>query len=295
MDKNLVNRMYDRTSYDEIRFYQAPKALMENPKYKSVSMAAKLMYAIMRDRQDLSIKNNWLDKEGHVYFYFDCRALAELCNVSTSTINRYKKELIKAELLIDIRQGQGNPNKMYILKPESIDNTMNSHINYSSVAENVILDYSKTLQSETLYSDTELNDTESLKGYKGSDKSPRSVFSFDILDKQIEKIMNSISNNGVIGNLDTNDIKEFFRMYYNYGGHMRNIEPAKLKNEQIENIITSIAYIDKADYNPSLDDYKKILIDYFNQDFPNCDYGINHFVGGDVLLMRYYNLQFLLE
>jgi len=119
-------------------------------------------------------------------------------------------------------------------------------------------------------------------------------FSFDILDKQIEKIMNSISNNGVIGNLDTNDIKEFFRMYYNYGGHMRNIEPAKLKNEQIEKIIDCISYIDEVDYNPTLDDYKKIIIDYFNQDFPNCDYSINHFVSGDVLLMRFYNIQHLL-
>ena len=138
-------------------------------------------------------------------------------------------------------------------------------------------------------------DYKELKGYKGSDKSPRCIFSFDILDKQIEKIMNSISNNGVIGNLDTNDIKEFFRMYYDIGKHMRNIKPNKLKNEQIEKIIDCISYIDEVDYNPSLDDYKKILIDYFNQDFPNCDYSINHFVSGDVLLMRYYNLRPLLE
>lgn len=150
----------------------------------------------------------------------------------------------------------------------------------------------KPLTEITTETTTEIT---SLEGYKGSDKSPRCVFSFDILDKQIEKIMNSISNNGVIGNLDTNDIKEFFRMYYNYGGHIRNIEPTKLKNEQIENIIDCISYIDEVDYNPSLDDYKKILIDYFNQDFPNCDYSINHFVSGDVLLMRYYNLRPLLE
>lgn len=149
--------------------------------------------------------------------------------------------------------------------------------------------------NNTHYNNTNLNNTNLIEGYKGSTNVQRYDFSFDVLDIQIEKIMNTISNNGVIGNLDTNDIKEFFRMYYNYGGHMRNIKPTKLKNEQIENIITSISYISKADYNPSLDDYKKILIDYFNQDFPNCDYGINHFISGDVLLMRYYNLRPLLE
>lgn len=152
--------MYDKISYDEIRFFQIPKALMENPVYRGVSMAAKLLYGILRDRQDLSLKNQWIDEDGYIYFYFDCRKLAKLCNVSTSTINRYKKELIQAELLINIRQGQGNPNRMYILKPESTEITLISHNDYTRVAENATLDCSKTLQSETQYNETEKSETE---------------------------------------------------------------------------------------------------------------------------------------
>lgn len=296
MKKEFIERMYSKSSYNEIRFYQVPKLLIENPKYKDVSMAAKLMYSIMRDRQDLSIKNNWLDEDGNIYFYFDCRNLSELCNVSTSTINRYKKDLVKAELLVDIRQGQGNPNKMYILKPESIDNAMISHNDYTRVAETTTLEYSKSLQNETLYSDTKENDTESYKVYKGIAPAIRDIdnFSFDILDKQIEKIMSENYSDGYVGNLTTEDIQSFFRRYYQYGSKIRGIKPTKLRNEHIENIIDSISYISEVDYEPTLDDYKMIIVDYFNQDFPNCDYGINHFVSGDVLLMRYYNLQTIL-
>ena len=295
INDSLKNRMYSKDDIDELRFYQIPKALIENPKYKNVSMAAKLMYAIMRDRQYLSQKNNWADEEGHIFFYFDCRSLAKLCNVSTSTINRYKKELITAQLLIDVRQGQGKPNRMYILRPESIDNTMNSHNDYTRVAESATLDYLKRLTNDTNINDTELNDTEIFKGLKGDTNVSRCDFSFDILDKQIEKVMTSISNNGVISNLTTDDIKEFFRMYYCLGGQIRNVKPIKLTNEQLENIILSIACINEVEYEPTLDDYKFILLDYFKTNFPDCDYSINHFISGDVLLMRYYNLQQLLE
>lgn len=294
INDSLKKRMYSKDDIDELRFYQIPKALIENPKYKSVSMAAKLMYAIMRDRQYLSQKNNWTDDEGHIFFYFDCRSLAKLCNVSTSTINRYKKELITAQLLIDVRQGQGKPNRMYILRPESVDNAMNSHNSYTRVAESATLDYLKRLTNDTNINDTELNDTEIFKGLKGDTNVSRCDFSFDILDKQIEIVMETIAG-GSIGNFDTDDIKQFFRMYYDYGWQIRKIKPTRLKNEQIEKIVNTICYINEVDFYPTLDDYKLILVDYFTTDFPNCDYSINHFISGDVLLMRYYNLQQLLE
>lgn len=297
MKNDITGRMYSKSNYDELRFYQVPKMLMENPLYRDVSMASKLMYSIMRDRQDLSIKNNWLDENDNIYFYFDCRKLSELCNVSTSTINRYKKELIDVKLLVDVRQGQGRPNRMYILKPESIENTLISHNDYTRVAEITTPVYSKSLQSDTLYNNTESNDTENYKVYNGDVVTSQDFnnHSFDILDKQIDKFMNTNYEYGYIGNLTTDDIKKFFRMYYSYGNEIKGINPTRLKNGQLENIITSVACIGEVDYEPTIQDYRLIIMDYFNQDFPDCDYGINHFTSGDVLLMRYYNLEHLLS
>ena len=163
MKAEYRSRTYKKQDYEEIRFYQLPKSLIESKQYKDVSLGAKTVYAILRDRQSLSIENDWRDEYGDIFFYYDCRRLSDLCNVSTSTMNRYKKELIKAELLINIRMGQGKPNRMYILKPVSIENTLISQNDYTSVANMTTLDLSKRLHSDTEYTDTENKDTETLQ------------------------------------------------------------------------------------------------------------------------------------
>ena len=153
---SIKDRMYNKISYDEIRFYQLPKMLFEQKIYSELSLGAKVCYAIMRDRQELSIKNKWLDKNGFIYFYFDCRELAKLMGVSTFTTNKYKRQLIQHELLYDIRQGLNKPNKMYVLKPV-IERSSENH--YTSVAEITTQDLRKSLQSDTDIKDTEYNDT----------------------------------------------------------------------------------------------------------------------------------------
>lgn len=137
--------------------------------------------------------------------------------------------------------------------------------------------------------------TTSYKVYKGDVTTSRDkAFSFDILNKQIDKIFKENYENEYIGNLTIEDVKELFVMFYEIGNCRRGTKPTRLKNEQVENIIESLYRIGDDEFEPSLEDYKLIIEDYFKQDFPNCDYGINHFISGDVLLMRYYNLEHLI-
>ena len=157
-----MSRRYTKAQVDEIRFYQLPKALLENPKYRKLSDSAKVTYAILRDRQDLSIKNQWYDDDGHVFCYFDGRKLAELQGSSPSTIHRNKKQLIKYGLMEDQRLGQGKPNRLYILKPESVENTLMYNYDKSSYTNMTKQDLSNLVQSETEVSETEKNDTENL-------------------------------------------------------------------------------------------------------------------------------------
>lgn len=151
--KSLLYSASDETIQ---RFYQLPKIFDIEPFYRKMSLGAKYMYAVLRDRQDLSIQNGWLDKKGYTYFYFDCNKLSELLNVSTSTLNKYKKELIKHYLLLQVRQGQGVPNRMYILKPVTIENALNSENCISSVAKIAFLEILKSLTNDTDINDTEL-------------------------------------------------------------------------------------------------------------------------------------------
>lgn len=155
LKKIPLEKFYNRDSISDFNFYKMPKSLWGNSTYKGLSIGAKSMYMIMRDRQDLSIKNNWFDDSGNVYFVFDCDNLALLMEVSTSTVNRYKKELIDYELLYQRRMGQGRPNMLYILRPESVAITLNSDNDISRKAKNATLEKRKSLCSKTELSETE--------------------------------------------------------------------------------------------------------------------------------------------
>ena len=51
----------------QYKFYMIPKELFVNERYISLSTAAILLYGILLDRLTLSIKNNWVDKNGNIY------------------------------------------------------------------------------------------------------------------------------------------------------------------------------------------------------------------------------------
>ena len=115
------DRFYTEKEEVTLRFYQTPKALFKNPKYKGLSLGPKLMYSILRDRLDLSIKNNWKDEKGYIYLIFSIEELASLLEIDRKAIIRYKKLLVDYRLIIDKRLGQGRPNRIYVLKPELWD------------------------------------------------------------------------------------------------------------------------------------------------------------------------------
>jgi hypothetical protein len=121
-DKLAPSRFYTEKEEVTLRFYQTPKALFNNPAYKGLALGPKLMYSILRDRLDISIKNNWKDEKGYIYLIFSVEELADLLEIDRTAVMRYKKKLVEYKLIIDKRLGQGNPNRIYVLKPELVDN-----------------------------------------------------------------------------------------------------------------------------------------------------------------------------
>jgi hypothetical protein len=121
-DKLAPTRFYTEKEEVTLRFYQTPKALFNNPVYKGLALGPKLMYSILRDRLDISIKNSWKDERGYIYLIFSVEELAELLEIDRTAVMRYKKKLVEYKLIIDKRLGQGNPNRIYVLKPELVDN-----------------------------------------------------------------------------------------------------------------------------------------------------------------------------
>jgi hypothetical protein len=100
------------------KFYQVPKVFMTNEKYRKLSSDSKLAYGILKDRFSLSVKNEWYDEEGRIYFIYSQEALTELFSCSRQTAVNIKKALIKANLLEAKRMGQGQADRLYLLRPE---------------------------------------------------------------------------------------------------------------------------------------------------------------------------------
>jgi hypothetical protein len=101
------------------KFYRLPKVFFTNPKYTKLSNDAKITWSILRDRLDLSIKNNWIDENGDIFFIYTNEKLKQILNISSpNKLSKKKKELTRADLFSQIRVGLNKPNKLYLKKPE---------------------------------------------------------------------------------------------------------------------------------------------------------------------------------
>ncbi|OHP63142.1 replication initiator protein A, partial [Staphylococcus sp. HMSC061G04] len=173
-------------------FYMLHKALFVNEKYKKLSDSAKVTYAILNDRVSLSIKNNWVDDNGDIYFIFTNESLQNILDKSKNTITKIKKELQAVGLLEQIRTGFNKPNKLYLHDIEtniSVEKSIqsssityndkesqilglqnpefwDSRISKFGTPESQILDPNDTENNDTDYIKTENNDTNDLNDNK---------------------------------------------------------------------------------------------------------------------------------
>ena len=101
-------------------FFQFPKVLMYGQQYRKLSDTAKLAYMVLKDRLEYSLRNHWVDEEGHVYFIFTNQELMDLFNCSKGKLANVKKELEKAGLLyqkamhFNPQTGKNEPNRLYL-------------------------------------------------------------------------------------------------------------------------------------------------------------------------------------
>lgn len=107
---------YNLSQVKTERFYQLPKYLFEDAYFKKMSAEAKIMYALLKDRFELSIQNEWVDKNNNIYFIFSNKHLCEYLGYAEQKIIKLKKELISFNLLTQERVGLNKPNRLYLLK-----------------------------------------------------------------------------------------------------------------------------------------------------------------------------------
>ena len=92
-------------------FYKLPQELFDEC-FKGLSIGAKVLYAILRDKWGQSQKNGWHDENG-IYCNFSVKLLSEKLGCSEKTTISYKKELSNYHLISERRQFNST-NKIYV-------------------------------------------------------------------------------------------------------------------------------------------------------------------------------------
>ena len=122
MTKSTNFNYYEANNVYGALFFQFPKVLMYGEQYKHLSNDAKLAYMVLKDRLEYSLRNNWVDSEGHVYFIFTNQELMDLFNCSKGKVIKIKAELESIGLLVQKQMDfnpktkKNEPNRLYLSK-----------------------------------------------------------------------------------------------------------------------------------------------------------------------------------
>ena len=114
---------------EQYAFFRIPKVLMTEPHFRGISTDAKLLYGLMLDRMSLSVKNGWLDDSARVYIYFTLDEVCEQLCCKTDKAVKLFAELDTGKgigLIERIKQGQGRPARIYVMRFVGVEGTQTS-------------------------------------------------------------------------------------------------------------------------------------------------------------------------
>jgi hypothetical protein len=79
--KNDMNfEYYYGHEAEQFTFYRIPKLLIKDKRFSGISSDAKMLYGLMLDRMQLSVKNGWIDEVNRVYIIYTIEQIMEdLC------------------------------------------------------------------------------------------------------------------------------------------------------------------------------------------------------------------------
>ena len=150
---------------EQFSFYRVPKVLFTREQFKQLSAEAKILYGIMLDKLDLSVKNKWGDEKGRVYIIYTIEQIMEdmICadQKATKLLDELEK---KCGLSERKRQGLGKLNLIFVKNfITGVEGSMMARIqnreNHDSGAVNITTaDYPKSRGINTNHNNTENSD-----------------------------------------------------------------------------------------------------------------------------------------
>jgi hypothetical protein len=123
------------------QFMMFPKELLTD-KYHHISLDAKVLYTLLLDRVSLSIKNNMIDVENHVYIVCKQTEIQTLFGFAKQKVQKMFKELEDNELIERKKQGCNLPDLIFVMN--IIEKVNNTHV------DNYVDSVDKTTNGESV-------------------------------------------------------------------------------------------------------------------------------------------------
>ena len=148
-------------------FYRVPKILFTEKIFDHISTDAKLLYGLLLDRMQLSLKNGWVDDDGKVFIYYRVESIMEALTCGNKKVSNLLAELDDKRgigLITRVRQGLGKPDRIYVHKcvfPEmSKGHVQKCQNDMSGDVLSTLQDMSKRHANNTEMNNTELSETD---------------------------------------------------------------------------------------------------------------------------------------
>lgn len=100
-------------------FYQMPKFLFSG-EFAGLSNDARVLYMLLKDRHELSVKNKWYNDRQEVYLIMKREEMELILNLAPLTTRKVLKELKDVNLIEEERQGLNRPNLIYLLECKNL-------------------------------------------------------------------------------------------------------------------------------------------------------------------------------
>lgn len=130
----MTNTIYIHQPEKAFSFTRLPNFLFEAPTFKPLSNEAKVLYAFILRRTELSRKNGWADDCGRIYLYYPICEVVDLLHCGRQKAVNTLRELQYAGLVEIQKQGCGKPNRIF---PKSYEAVPNTDFKKSGYARNV--------------------------------------------------------------------------------------------------------------------------------------------------------------
>lgn len=136
--------------------------------YLNLTLPAKMVYAILKDRMSLSRENGWINENGEVYLKYKRENLAKILGCSIPTAIKFIKELTKFGLIVDRQVGLNKANEIYIchvelppnnMKKSGVEKYRSSKFLKSGCKNFLGQDLKSFYANETNNNDTDISDT----------------------------------------------------------------------------------------------------------------------------------------